>query len=31
LVFIELSAEIRILAVAHAKREPGYWLNRIQP
>jgi len=29
LVFLALGDEIRILAVAHAKREPGYWLNRI--
>jgi len=29
-VFIELETEIRILAVAHAKRQPGYWLNRVQ-
>ncbi len=25
LVFLELEHEIRILAVAHAKRRPGYW------
>ena len=29
-VFLELGTEIRILAVAHAKRQPGYWLNRVQ-
>ncbi|MDO8433570.1 MAG: hypothetical protein Q7S58_14290 [Candidatus Binatus sp.] len=28
-VFIELPAEIRIVAVAHLKRRPGYWLNRV--
>jgi len=28
-VFIDLGAEVRVLAVAHAKRRPGYWLNRI--
>lgn len=30
LVFLELPTEIRILAVAHAKRHPDYWLNRLQ-
>jgi hypothetical protein len=30
LVFLELQAEIRVLAVAHAKRHPDYWLNRLQ-
>lgn len=30
LVFIELQIEIRILAVAHLKRHPDYWLNRLQ-
>ena len=29
-VFIELNSEIRILAVCHAKRRPGYWLDRVQ-
>ncbi len=28
-VFIELSTEIRIVAVAHLRRRPGYWLNRV--
>ena len=28
LVFLELQTEIRVLAVAHAKRHPDYWLNR---
>jgi hypothetical protein len=28
-IFMEISKEIRILAVAHAKREPGYWLDRV--
>ena len=28
-IFIELPSEIRIVAVAHVKRRPGYWLNRI--
>lgn len=31
LLFLELAEEIRIVAVAHAKRAPDYWLNRIQP
>ena len=30
LVFIELSAEVRVIAVAHLRRHPGYWLNRIR-
>jgi plasmid stabilization system protein ParE len=29
LVLLELQTEIRVLAIAHAKRHPGYWLNRI--
>ena len=29
-IFIELPSEIRIVAVAHVKRHPGYWLNRIR-
>jgi toxin ParE1/3/4 len=29
-VFLELGNEIRVLAVAHAKRQPGYWLDRVQ-
>jgi hypothetical protein len=27
-VFVELTKEVRIVAVAHAKRRPGYWLDR---
>ena len=30
LVFFELPTEIRVLAIAHAKRHPHYWLNRLQ-
>ena len=30
LVFMELETETRILAVAHVKRRPGYWLNRVE-
>ena len=29
-VFLELASEIRIVAVAHVKRRPGYWLNRVE-
>jgi hypothetical protein len=28
-VFIDLGTEVNVLAVAHAKRRPGYWLNRL--
>jgi plasmid stabilization system protein ParE len=28
LVFLELKNEVRIIAIAHLKREPNYWLNR---
>ena len=31
LVFLELPEEIRIVAVAHVRRRPGYWLNRLKP
>jgi len=29
LVFLQIGREIRIVAVAHAKRRPGYWLHRV--
>jgi toxin ParE1/3/4 len=29
-VFLVRDDEVRILAVAHAKREPGYWLSRVR-
>ncbi len=29
LVFFEAGGEIRVVAVAHARRQPGYWLYRI--
>jgi toxin ParE1/3/4 len=29
-LFLELDADIRIIAVAHLKREPDYWLNRLE-
>jgi len=28
--FIELDTVVRVLAVAHEKRRPGYWLGRVQ-
>lgn len=28
-VFLELPAEIRVLAVAHTRRRPGYWRSRL--
>jgi plasmid stabilization system protein ParE len=31
IVFLELEREVRILAVAHARRRPGYWLDRLRP
>jgi hypothetical protein len=31
LVFLVQEEEVRVLAVAHAKRRPEYWLNRIRP
>ncbi len=30
LVFLDREEEVRILAVAHTKRRPGYWLNRLR-
>ena len=29
LLFIELEASVRVVAVAHLKRRPGYWLSRV--
>lgn len=29
LIFMDLGEHIRILAAAHAKRRPGYWLDRV--
>jgi len=29
LVYLELAEEIRVIAVAHAKRRPGYWRRRL--
>ena len=31
LVFLVRPDEVRVLAVAHAKRRPGYWLSRVRP
>lgn len=28
-VFIELGDEIRVLAIAHTSREPGFWRGRL--
>ena len=30
LVFLELETEIRIVAVAHHRRRPNYWLSRVR-
>ena len=30
-VFLVREEEVRVLAVAHAKRRPGYWLSRVRP
>lgn len=30
LVFVELDAELRVLAVAHQRRRPGYWRRRVR-
>lgn len=29
-IFMDLGREVRVLAVAHAKRQPGYWLSRVE-
>ena len=31
ILFLELSDHLRILAIAHTSRDPGYWLNRVKP
>jgi plasmid stabilization system protein ParE len=28
-IFMDLGEHIRVLAVAHTKRRPGYWLDRV--
>jgi len=30
LVFVALETHVQIIAVAHTRREPGYWLHRIE-
>jgi len=29
-LFLELADDVRIVAVAHLKRDPEYWLNRLE-
>ena len=29
LIFAELETHIRVVAVAHTKRQPGYWVGRV--
>jgi plasmid stabilization system protein ParE len=29
LIFVELDTTVRVIAVAHLKRRPGYWLSRV--
>lgn len=31
LVYVELKEEIRVLALAHGARRPGYWAERLEP
>ena len=28
-IFMDVGEHVRVLAVAHAKRRPGYWLDRV--
>lgn len=30
LIFLELKREIRVIAVAHTSRRPGYWIYRVR-
>lgn len=30
IVFLDLPNHLRVLAIAHGNREPGYWLHRVQ-
>lgn len=30
IVFLETDEEIRVIAVVHGKRKPGYWLRRVK-
>ena len=29
-IFMDLGEHVRVLAIAHAKRRPGYWVDRVQ-
>lgn len=29
MAFVELENELRVIAIAHDKRKPGYWLTRL--
>ena len=29
LIYRDVSGEVQVLAVAHHRRQPGYWLNRL--
>ncbi len=29
-LFLELAVDVRIIAIAHLKRDPEYWLNRLE-
>jgi hypothetical protein len=29
-MFMDLGREVMVLAAAHVKRRPGYWLNRVE-
>lgn len=29
-VFVELPEEIRVVALAHKRRRPGYWRHRVE-
>jgi toxin ParE1/3/4 len=30
IVFVDVGEEIRVIAVMHGKRRPGYWMKRLQ-
>jgi hypothetical protein len=30
-VYLETSGNLRILAIAHDRRKPGYWMKRLAP
>jgi plasmid stabilization system protein ParE len=30
IVFVEVDDEVRVVAVVHAKRRPGYWMRRVR-